>query len=127
MSLDSVVMLSLLGRKLTLRFFWLNSISVLIFAILYTIQDRLIINNSEFAKKYGLLRENYNKDFYSGESSGFLYYLWYSLITQTTVGYAGAVNTKSGLPVPFSEAPNRVFKVLNILQLLSVLFFISIA
>lgn len=120
-------MLSLLGRKLTLRFFWLNSISVLVFALLYTLQDRLIIDNTEMAKKLGLLRENYNKDFYSGESSGFLYYLWYSLITQTTVGYAGAVNTKSGLPVPFSAAPNRVFKVLNILQLLSVLFFISIA
>ena len=56
-------MLSLLGRKLTLRFFWLNAISVFIFAILYTLQDRLIIDNSELAKKYGLLRENYNKDF----------------------------------------------------------------
>lgn len=120
-------MLSLLGRKLTLRFFWLNAISVFIFAILYTLQDRLIIDNSALAKKYGLLRENYNKDFYSGDSSGFLYYLWYSLITQTTVGYAGVVNSKTGLPVPFDEAPNRVFKVLNILQLLSVLFFISIA
>lgn len=127
MSLDSVVMLNLLGRKLSLQFFWLNSVSVLVFAILYTLQDRFIINYSDLAKKLGLLRENYNKDFYSSESSGFLYYLWYSLITQTTVGYAGAVNTKTGLPVPFSEAPNRIFKVLNILQLLSVLFFISIA
>ena len=127
MSYHNVVMLSLLGRKLTLRFFWLNAISVFIFAILYTLQDRLIIDNSALAKKYGLLRENYNKDFYSGDSSGFLYYLWYSLITQTTVGYAGVVNSKTGLPVPFDEAPNRVFKVLNILQLLSVLFFISIA
>tara|TARA_B110000858_G_scaffold187167_1_gene231168 strand:- start:1349 stop:1711 length:363 start_codon:yes stop_codon:yes gene_type:complete len=120
-------MLNLLGRKLSLQFFWLNSVSVLVFAILYTLQDRFIINYSDLAKKLGLLRENYNKDFYSSESSGFLYYLWYSLITQTTVGYAGAVNTKTGLPVPFSEAPNRIFKVLNILQLLSVLFFISIA
>lgn len=120
-------MLSLLGRKLSLRFFWLNCISVLVFAILYTVQDRLIMDNSELAKKYGLLRENYKKDFYSGKSSRFVYYLWYSLITQTTVGYAGVVNTKTGLPVPFEDAPNRVFKVLNILQLLSVLLFISIA
>ena len=120
-------MLSIIGRKLNLKFFWLNSISVFIFAVLYTVQDYLINNHTDIAKKYGLLRDNYNKDFYSGSSSGFGYYLWFSLITQTTVGYAGAVNTKTGLPVPFSEAPNRVFKVLNILQLLSVLFFISIA
>ena len=42
------------------------------------------------------------------------------------VGYSGAVDSKTGLPVSFIESPNRVFKVLNIAQLLSVLFIVSV-
>ena len=105
----------------------MNIFSVLIFTVLYYLQDVLITNNKEFAEKYGLLDPKFAHKFYSNQESSLLYYLWYSLITQTTVGYAGVVNTSTGLPVPFEDAPNRVFKVLNIMQLLSVLLFISIA
>lgn len=111
--------------------FWLNKqrlllslISVMIFAVLYYIQDIFITNNREIAIKYGLLDSKYAHRFYSDKESTLFYYLWYSLITQTTVGYAGVVNTKTGVPISFMETPNRVFKVLNILQLISILFLI---
>ena len=111
--------------------FWLNKqrlllslISVIIFAVLYYIQDIFITNNRDIAIKYGLLDSKYAHRFYSDKESTLFYYLWYSLITQTTVGYAGVVNTKTGVPISFMETPNRVFKVLNILQLISILFLI---
>jgi hypothetical protein len=100
--------------------------SVLIFAVLYYLQDVLITNNKEFAEKYGLLDSKFAHRFYSNEESSLFYYLWYSLITQTTVGYAGVVNTRTGVPISFMETPNRVFKVLNILQLISILVIMAV-
>lgn len=120
-------MLGILTKKFNKHYFKLNILSVLIFATLYYLQDSIITNYHETAVKYGLLREKYSHKYYSREGSGILYYLWYSLITQTTVGYAGTVNSKTGMPVPFTESPNRVFKFINMLQLLSVLVLISIA
>lgn len=108
------------------RILILNIMSVLIFAVLYYLQDVLITNNKEFAEKYGLLDSKFAHRFYSNEESSLLYYLWYSLITQTTVGYAGVVNTRTGVPISFMETPNRVFKVLNILQLISILVIMAV-
>jgi hypothetical protein len=119
-------MLGLLKKKMNLTFFWLNIIGVVTFTFLYKLQDGFIVRNKEFALKYGLLSDDYDSHDYSNRSSSFMYYLWYSLITQTTVGYSGAVDSKTGLPVSFIESPNRVFKVLNIAQLLSVLFIVSV-
>lgn len=108
------------------RVLTLNIMSVLIFAVLYYLQDVLITNNKEFAEKYGLLDSKFAHRFYSNEESSLFYYLWYSLITQTTVGYAGVVNTRTGVPISFMETPNRVFKVLNILQLISILVIMAV-
>ena len=104
----------------------MNIFSVLIFTVLYYLQDVLITNNKEFAEKYGLLDPKFAHKFYSNQESSLLYYLWYSLITQTTVGYAGVVNTQSGIPISFMETPNRVFKGLNILQLISILVIMAV-
>ena len=101
-------------------------ISVLFFAALYYLQDVFITNNREIAHKYGLLDAKFSHRFYSNQESSLLYYLWYSLITQTTVGYAGVVNTETGVPISFMETPNRVFKVLNILQLVSILIIMAV-
>ena len=119
-------MLGFLKKKLNLSFFWLNLFAVFTFTILYRLQDIFMVRNKEMALKYGLLYDDYKSNSYSNDSSSLMYYLWYSLITQTTVGYSGAVNSKTGLPVSFIESPNRVFKLLNIAQLVSVLFIISV-
>ena len=47
------------------------------------------------------------------------YYLWFSLITQTTVGYTGMLQSK-GQPETFTSMRSNVFKFLNILQLSSI-------
>lgn len=119
-------MLGLLTKKFNLRFFWLNLISVFVFTVLYYVQDLLMVKYKDQALRYGLLKKDYHTKFYSNESSSLYYYLWYSLITQTTVGYSGSVDSKTGESVPFLESPNRVFKFLNVMQLCSVLFIISL-
>lgn len=119
-------MLGILKRKMNITFFWLNVVALVTFSILYKLQDEFMIRNKEFALKYGLLSPDYKSHDYSNKSSSFMYYFWYALITQTTVGYSGAVDSKTGLPVSFIDSPNRMFKILNIAQLLSVLFIISV-
>ena len=48
-------------------------------------------------------------------------------MTQTTVGYGGPANTVTGNSVSFFQEPNRVAKFINAMQLLSILFIVSIA
>lgn len=116
------MLLSLLRKKLNVQLLSLSTFFVFLFAILYYLQDRFIVRYKDFAKKIGLLDKDYSEKDFSDHDSSFLYYLWYSLITQTTVGYAGVVNAKTGVSVPFSKSPNNLYRILNILQLFSVLF-----
>ena len=43
------------------------------------------------------------------------------MITQTTIGYAGVLNSETGKPVSWVQQPNRVFKTLNILQMIGII------
>ena len=97
-----------------------NLVLVFIFGFLYYINDYFISNNTEFAKKINLVPKTYDGSYSS--DNDFLYYLWWSLVTQTTVGYAGLLNEKTGENIPFSKMEYRSFKGLNILQLFSVIF-----
>ena len=114
-------------KKLNLRFFYINVIAVLVFAFLYYIQDVLIFHNQELAKKLHLFDTNNSIKSYSNKVSPFSYYLWFSLMTQTTVGYGGPANTVTGHSVSFFQEPNRLAKFINVLQMLSILFIVSIA
>lgn len=114
-------------NKLNLRFFKINLFFTCIFALLYYLQDIFISRNIDFAERWGLLDKNRNKHTYSDEPSPLYYYFWFSLMTQTTVGYGGADNTVTGKSVTYLDEPNRVAKVINALQLLSILFAVSIA
>lgn len=113
-------------NKLSLRFFYLNIISVIVFACLYWLQDVWITNNQELAEKLYLLEKNHDLKSYSSKHSSFSYYLWFSLMTQTTVGYGGPANTVTGKAVSFFEEPNRLAKLLNALQMIGILFIVSI-
>lgn len=90
-----------------------NIYFVLIFGFLYWLNDWFITNNPDIAVKY----------MHSGKGDGkvdsLLYYMWYSLITQTTVGYGGVIDSK-GNTVPFSKEQFWTFKLLNIMQLSSI-------
>lgn len=94
-----------------------NIFSILIFAFLYWLNDYFIYfaieNFPDIFNKY----IDYSE--YTGKINTFLYYLWFSLITQTTVGYSGLINA-NGKIIPFSKYPLWTFKYLNIMQLLSI-------
>ena len=87
----------------------------------------LIFHNQELAKKLHLFDKNHTPKSYSHKVSPISYYFWFSLMTQTTVGYGGPANTVTGHSVSFFEEPNRVAKFINVLQMLSILFIVSIA
>lgn len=108
-------------KKTGLKVVMLNIISVIVFAVLYYLQDYVISYYPEFAEKY-MLREL--KDKKPPKDSLFTlkpvtYYLWFSLITQTTVGYTGMLQS-SGHAETFTSMRSNVFKFLNILQLSSI-------
>ena len=94
----------------------ISLLNVLIFTILYYIQDYFISNNIELSKKLGILDKNYNE---KPEIISFLYYFWFSLITQTTVGYNNILN-KNGQVLSFMKISYYPFKFLNIIQLISI-------
>ena len=103
------------------KFILYHLIATLIFAVLYYIQDYFITNNFELAKKIYLVEENYKQPENDSVNS-FIYYLWFSLITQTTVGYSWILNEKTGQSIPFSQIHERTYKIINIAQLLSIFY-----
>ena len=94
----------------------ISLLNVLIFTILYYIQDYFISNNIELSKKLGILDKNYNEN---PEINSILYYFWFSLITQSTVGYNN-ISNKNGQNMSFMKISYYPFKFLNIIQLISI-------
>ena len=109
--------LELLLRKKTKKYLLYHFGAVIIFAVLYWITDVFEINDPKFSKKY-LGESKIAKAWKSGYSDSFLYYLWFSLVSQTTVGYGGLTDpTGNDMAFPITDYP---FKILNILQLSSI-------
>ena len=99
----------------------MNIVCVVIFAFLYYLQDYIISYYPTFAEKYMLRKLKNKKE--ANEALFTLkpitYYIWFSLITQTTVGYTGMLQG-AGQPETFTSMRSNVFKFLNILQLSSI-------
>ena len=92
--------------------------STFFFAILYFLNDIYCRNNFEMAQKNGLINEN-QKSKESLPNIDFLHYLWFSLITQTTVGYSNMLSSDNSK----NEVHIHVFKLnqyINMFQLLSI-------
>ena len=94
----------------------ISLLNVLIFTILYYIQDYFISNNIELSKKLGILNKNYNE---KPHNNSILYYFWFSLITQSTVGYNYVLNENEQV-LSFMKISYYPFKFLNIIQLISI-------
>ena len=100
-------------KKRGYKFLQYHFISVIIFGILYWLEDIFYSYYPKLAKSL-----------YLGENDGppadtLLYYLWFSLITQTTVGYSGISQRKGG-KISFTLIKSPLFKILNYLQLCSI-------
>lgn len=103
-----------LNSSKKMRFLKYHIGSVILFGLLYWLQDNVVNMFSKWFIKYGF--EN------SIDSPNSLFYwMWHSLVTQTTVGYSGTA-TSSGEHMAFNKITNNVFKILNMLQLLSIFF-----
>ncbi len=102
--------------------FIVNLLSVIFFAILYYLIDYIISYHPLFSEKY-LLQEHKNPKRNSKiplfTMKPMLYYLWFSLITQTTVGYTGMISLDDESE-NFIHMRSTPFKILNIMQLLSI-------
>ena len=87
----------------------------IIFALLYVFCDRWMYYNKETAKKYGLGEINQLNNFWD--------YLYFSLITQTTVGYGGS------LPGGGNEIKTKAIplKILNFAQLIVLIIITGVA
>ena len=82
--------------------------ATLFFAILYFVSYHIFLEQD---------KQNGNK--MPDEPLGFLYWIWFSLITQTTVGYGG-VEDKNSNAEAFSKMKNKLFKMVNCAQLISI-------
>ena len=98
------------------KYFILNFGAVIIFAVLYWLSDVFETKYPKFSKKYLGVTDKLSDDWNSANS--FVYYLRYSLVTQTTVGYGGIVSKKGRL-IHFNDL-DYPFQILNILQLMSI-------
>ena len=79
-----------------------------VFGVLYYIQDNLIYYHTDYAKKMGLITRDFDMNEHNHRS--LLYWLWLSIIIQSTVGNN----------LPFSTKGNHIYPIVNVLQLLSI-------
>jgi hypothetical protein len=99
-------------------FLYYHLLAAIIFGLLYYLQDYFISNYSSLSKKLKFIPEDYDAS--KDKVNSLLYYLWFSLITQTTVGYSGILNERTSLSVPWSKLHYRTYKIINITQLISI-------
>lgn len=104
------------------NFLYYHLLAVIIFGLLYYIQDFFINNYPLLAKRLKFIPEDYDAS--QDIANNILYYLWFSLITQTTVGYSDIINEKTSQPLLWNKINYRTYKIINVTQLLSI-FFIS--
>jgi hypothetical protein len=114
----------LLKKKMDIGFLTAHFLAILCFSLLYYVQDIILTNYQDFALKYGLLDKSKLKH-RSFKTADYYYYIWYAMITQTTIGYGGVLNSETGQSVSFEQQPNQVFKFLNILQMIGVIIISS--
>ena len=72
------------------KYIRLQIICAFIFSILYFIQDFLMIKYNDIMVKLKL-----GKRIENGKLNSYMYYIWFSLITQSTVGYQKITNNIS--------------------------------
>lgn len=107
---------SRLFQRKKYNFFKYHIGAVILFALLYWIQDKLIYLYPTLGTYLGYI-DNTSKQ--NTDINSLYYWFWFSLVTQTTVGYHGPMSEKM-TGVSFKKIPPNIVYT-NILQLLSIL------
>ena len=94
------------------KFLKLHLFSMLIFGFIYWIQDYIMTHYSHKTEKSGLGKG-------IPPTNSLFYWLWFSAITQTTIGYNGPAS-QSGVTITFAKNHNLLFKIINLTQIMSV-------
>lgn len=95
-------------------FLKLHLISTLIFTLIYWSQDYFMTHYPNVSDKVGLGKG-------IPPTNSLFYWLWFSAITQTTIGYSGPAS-QSGVTITFAKNHNLLFKIINLTQIMSVFF-----
>ena len=110
-----------------IKFVLIHCSWIILFALIYYIIDIWIAMHHELAKKYFIPKwvlesksEKTKKvvDEEINRSKPFFYHLYFSALTQTTVGYAGQVNS-DGITIPILMK-DYIFQMANFLQLVTI-------
>ena len=87
--------------------------AVIAFAVLYWLQDMFLLSYPKLGKKLGWGVTN-------PPAASLGYWLWFSALTQTTIGYGGPATT-TGSNVSVAETfENKIYIALNFIQICSV-------
>ena len=104
------------GKKVV-KFVLLHLFFVIFFGILYWISDIILSKYPDFSKKHlGLVEVDFGNR--GEDSQDLFYYLWFSAVTQTTVGYGGLID-KKGKAIQLIKS-DYLWRFFNLSQLLSV-------
>ena len=100
-------------NKKVKNFIFYETVLIIGFTFAYLLSDILLYNYPDFTKKIGLGSIKKVDTFYS--------YLYFSLITQSTVGFGGILPDGNNIV----ETKSNLLKVLSALQLYSVIIMIG--
>lgn len=123
MKIQHQILLSNKGKLI----FKINIILIIFFAIAYYVQDYIISYYPSFSEKFLLLPEKKkerNQERNQEEKKLFtlkspVYYFWFSLITQSTLGYNGIISVNNKME-SFESIRSIPFKIINITQIISI-------
>ena len=102
----------LFSKNKRIRFLTYHIASIVIFSLLYWSSNIFIESYPEFSKKSGL-------GYADPQPKSLFYWLYFSAITQTTIGYSGPVED-DGSVIPYSTNKNNGYKLINMCQILSI-------
>ena len=107
----------LTSKKKSFLFLKYHFGAIILFGILYWIQDNFEAYYPDFSEKYGFGKVNSSPDSFGD-------WLWFSAITQTTVGYDRL--SHGGKGELFNKIPNTLFKIINFTHICSILIITSV-
>lgn len=106
-------------KKKEFLFLKIQVFLILFFGFSYYITDNFNYNNFDLAQKIGFVKKGITLDEYS-KPAGLDYFIWFSAITQTTVGFGGVIDS-DGNSIAFQKIYSNIFIFLNYCQLFSIL------